>query len=637
MCGIAGWIGRPSADDAGIAAMVERIDHRGPDFSAVWSDPDRRCILGHARLSILDLSPTGNQPMLDPLSGNMIVHNGEIYNFKSLRQDLIDDGESFRSRTDTEVILALYRRHGVDCLRFLRGMFAFAIWDRDRQGLFIARDRVGKKPLHYAVLPDGFLFCSEIDPLAAHPAVDVAMDPEALDLYLQHQFIPAPRSIYRGIRKLPPASYAFVKGGQVEIEQYWSVDYRTKLAVDERDAVDMLEAELREAIRLRTVSDVPIGALLSGGVDSGLIVALLADLSSEPVRTFTIGFDDEEIDESPFARLVADRYATDHVVHTIPSDETGMLEKIVRHYGEPYADSSALPSFHVCRTARDSIKVALNGDGGDELLGGYSRFGMTPLARTLSGFADRGASPDSLLKQLKSLDTSTDLVSRMHRKWLLKYAHPQLGSFFVYHQFWCERERTRLLRPILDSTDHAVDKWRREFLAGARLSARHPFDQMLWIDNQTYLPGDLLVKMDIAAMHCGLEVRSPLLDHKLIELCASFPVAFKVRKEAGTVSGKYLLKKLAERYLPRELIYRRKQGFVIPLAGWLATDLRQTVDELFADKSCTDPLDADVVAEIWTEFKNGNHGHRSRIWALFMFAMWRRHTQAKKPLEIRAA
>ncbi len=636
MCGIAGWMGKPVADDAGIAAMVERLHHRGPDYSAVWSDPGRRCTLGHARLSIFDLSESGNQPMVDPVTGNVIVHNGEVYNFLELREELMAEGETFRSRTDTEVILALYRRHGAECLKRLRGMFAFAIWEPEHRRLFLARDRVGKKPLHYAMLPDGFLFCSEIDPLVAHPDVDETMDPQALDLYLQHQFVPAPWSIYRGIRKLPPASYAFLTEGGLEVTRYWNLDYRTKLRVGEEEAVELLEAELREATRLRTVSDVPIGALLSGGVDSGLIVALLAEMSSEPVRTFTIGFDDEKIDESPHAQVVADRYATDHTVRVIPSDETGMLDKIVRHYGEPYADSSALPSFHVCRAAREGITVALNGDGGDELLGGYIRYAMPPLALPVAGVVDRMARPERLREQLDDFEISGSLSSRIRRKWLLKYAHPQLASFVVYHVYWGDRLRARLLRPVREQVGDTVGEWRQAHLAKAREFAKHPIDQMLWIDNQTYLPGDLLVKMDIASMHCGLEMRSPLLDHKVIELCASLPVALKAGRRGGAPAGKYLLKKLAEKYLPHELIYRRKQGFVIPLARWLAEDLRGMVDELFADETNTDPMDASVVSEIWTEFKNGNHGHCSRIWALFMYAMWRRHSRSREPLEIRA-
>ena len=375
MCGIAGELNwRAHASGEAVDAMVSGIGHRGPDDRGLWSSPNGVCVLGHARLSIIDLSPAGHQPMLDVITGNAIVFNGEIYNFQELRKKLVSAGDLFNSHSDTEVILALYRRHGIDCLKFLRGMFALAIWDEKRQRLFLARDRVGKKPLNYAVTKSGLAFCSELHPLSRHPGVDNGMDLEALELYLQCQFIPAPWTIYRGIRKLPPAHYAVYDRSGLKIEKYWEVDYRDKIQISEADALDALEEKLTEAVRLRMIADVPLGALLSGGVDSSVVVALMAKLSNEPVRTFSIGFEEEAFNELPWAQQAAERCGTLHHPDIVKGDVEHLLPKLARHYGEPYADDSAVPSFFVSAVARRHVTVALNGDGGDELLGGYPRY-----------------------------------------------------------------------------------------------------------------------------------------------------------------------------------------------------------------------------------------------------------------------
>ena len=380
MCGIAGHINvnNPPPREP-VEKLTQAIRHRGPDDQGVWKSPDGACVLGHARLSIIDLSPLGRQPMLDPETGNGIVFNGEIYNFQALRKQCEAAGDRFRSHSDTEVILALYRRHGVDCLDHLRGMFAFALWDAGRRRLFMARDRVGKKPLNYALVDGGVVFCSEIDPLARHPQVSREMDLEALELYLQLQYIPAPWTIYKQIRKLPPAHYAlFDNRNGFSMARYWDVDYTQKRKISEQDALDGLEEKLTEAVRLRMIADVPLGALLSGGVDSSVVVALMAKLSGEPVRTFSIGFREEAFNELPFAQQAADRCKTAHHPQIVEGDVEHLLPRLARHYGEPYADSSAIPSFFVSQVARQQVTVAMNGDGGDELLGGYPRYWLSP-------------------------------------------------------------------------------------------------------------------------------------------------------------------------------------------------------------------------------------------------------------------
>ncbi|MFO1356331.1 MAG: asparagine synthase (glutamine-hydrolyzing) [Gammaproteobacteria bacterium] len=621
MCGISGHIDwRHRLDESAIRLMTTRISHRGPDDHGVWSSPDGHCVLGHARLSVLDLSTAGHQPMCDPLTGNVIVYNGEIYNFRELRKECEQAGVVFTSGTDTEVILALYRRFGTRCLESLRGMFAFVLWDQARQSVFIARDRVGKKPLNYAVGEHGLVFCSEIDPLVRHPAVSSDLDMEALNLYLQLQYIPAPWSIYRSIRKLPPAHYAVYNRDGLQLHEYWSVDYRSKVKLSEQEALDGLDEKLREAVRLRMVSDVPVGALLSGGVDSSVVVAMMAGLRPDPVKTFSIGFREAAFSELPYAAMVASRYGTDHSPQIIDAGIDAVLGKVVQHYGEPFADSSAIPSFRVCEIAREQVKVVLIGDGGDELLGGYPYYWLNAFS-IMAGQFIRDVSPEYLARTVSTLHTARSIPARARRKWLLRVAHPELQLMMSYSSFWSDAQRRELAGP----DGAVVERWRREWLGRSHRAAGNAIDRMLWMDNGTYLPGDLMVKMDIASMHCGLEARSPLLDHKVIEYCAALPVDLKVRG----ATGKYLLKRLAERYLPRELIYRRKMGFAVPLADWLQGALRPVIREVLTDRTLMEPLDPDVIRQTMSTFLAGSREESSRIWALVMFGLWRRHVNSR--------
>ena len=618
MCGIAGeldWKVHPNG--VAVDAMVSGIAHRGPDDRGLWSSPNAACVLGHRRLSIVDLSPAGHQPMVDPLTGNVLVFNGEIYNFKSLRRDCEDSGDAFRSNSDTEVLLALYRRHGVGCLKFLRGMFAFAVWDEQRQQLFIARDRAGKKPLNYALTKTGLAFCSELRPLSRHPGVDAGIDPGALELYLQCQFIAAPWTIYRGIRKLPPAHYGVYDQNGLKIQQYWEVDYRDKIRICEADALDTLEEKLSEAVRLRMIADVPLGALLSGGVDSSVIVALMAKVSREPVRTFSVGFEEGAFNELPWAQQAAELCRTLHHPEILKGDVEDLLPKLARHYGEPYADASAVPSFFVSAAARRHVTVALNGDGGDELLGGYPRYWLPASALWLSGLLGRLSSPRFVGDMAPRLLAAKSVAQRAVRKVLMQYANPELRSVNMYAEFWNDSDRRRLLP---ESQGELLPEWRRTWLEGAFAHADNPVDRMLWLDSHTYLPGDLLVKMDIASMHCGLETRSPFLDHEVIEFCARLPVQHKVK---GRV-GKYLLKKLAERYFPADFVHRRKMGFGIPLASWLRGPLRKVLRETLLDRRLLSPLSAPVIEQTLREFEAGGNEHDSRLWALLMFGCWRR-------------
>lgn len=559
--------------------------------------------------------------MRDLATRNTITFNGEIYNYKERRDELIAQGESFHSDSDTEVVLALYRRHGTGCLKYLRGMFAFAIWDESQKRLFIARDRVGKKPFNYALTRNGIVFSSEIDPLVRHPLVSDEIDPDGLELYTHYGYVPAPRTIYRSIQKLPPAHYGIFDENGLQLHEYWNVDYKDKIDIDEEEALDQFDEKLRESVRLRMRADVPLGALLSGGVDSSVTVAMMAQMQDAPVNTFSIGFDHDKFNELEHAQQVADRYSTNHRPEILKPEVEPLIGTVARHYGEPYADSSAIPSFYVCQTARKHVTVALVGDGGDELLGGYPKFLIPGPGRPLSKLMAKRSSPSELANMIPSLFDAETVPQKVRRRLLVRYMYPELESL-LRTDFFTDQSRARLLGHSFDGnvqTSDLVAGLRLAWIQKARRYADEPIDRMLWMDHHTYLEGDLLTKMDIASMHSSLETRSPLLDHELIEFCAKLPTHLKVRD--GT--GKYLLKKLAERYLPRDILYRRKMGFSIPLGEWLKGPLQEMVRDLLASRDLMDPLDGKVVQEHVDRFYDRGENLASRIWVLLMFAKWK--------------
>lgn len=620
MCGIAGLVSHKSTLTAeSLIPLVQGISHRGPDDQGVYLSPDQRCALGHTRLSIIDLSADGHQPMFNAETGNTIVFNGEIYNFKELRKTAEAAGYRFKSHTDTEVILALYHQHGLDCLHHLRGMFAFAIWDRSRQRLFFARDRLGKRPFHYSHGRDGFAFCSEIDPLARHAWVDRELDLRALDYYLQLQSIPAPHTIYRGIRKLPPAHFGVFENGQLSITRYWQPEFRNKLALSESEALEAFAEKFTEAVRIRMVADVPVGALLSGGVDSSVVVATMARLSAAPIHTFSVGFGDPAYDETRYSLQAADICGTIHTPIRMDCPDPSVLPELVRRYGEPYGDYSALPSFAVCAAARQDVTVVLNGDGGDELLGGYPRYALSNRALNIAtGLMRRRGFPGHRLLRLL-LQPRGFPFRKIHRH-TLRHTVPDYASLMMYLGVGTDGERHALLG--IDNLRKNLSDWRLQWLQEAREHADNPVDSMLWIDNHTYLPDDLLVKMDIAAMHCGLEARSPFLDHELVEFCARLPIKHKVH---GGV-GKYLIKRLTERYFPHEFVHRRKMGFSIPLRQWMHGPLHALVKDILLDPVCMAPLDREQVRRQFAIFERGTYPLEPvNIWILFMYGMWRRH------------
>ncbi len=631
MCGIAGIV-----DLAGrgvVRSLLERLCarlvHRGPDEEGFHFEP--RVGLGQRRLSIIDLS-AGKQPMSNEDGTVWVTFNGEIYNFQELRTRLEGLGHRFATHSDTEVILHGYEQYGPDCVNHFRGMFAFGLWDGPRRTLMLARDRVGKKPLFYAQTADQLVFASELQAIVEHPDISRNPDPAAVDEYLTYGYIPAPRTVYRAVKKLPPAHYLLCRLGEgdagiqeMRVERYWQLEYTPKQALTEEEAVHGLLEVLGEAVRLRLIADVPLGALLSGGVDSSLVVALMSKYSSGPVKTFSIGFDEPGFDELPYARAVAQKYGTEHHELVVRPNALEVLPKLVRHYGEPYADSSAVPSYYVARMTREHVKVALNGDGGDESFGGYERYLGSRLAdrfRRLPALVRSGVSglagaliPDSLPRRSRL---------RQAKRLLEAAALPTAQRYLRWVGYFTAAQKARLYTPGFRAEvagGDADDFLLGEFKAVER-EGGDALDTLLAVDVRSYLPYDLLVKMDIATMACSLEGRSPFLDHKVMEFAARLPSRLKIR--GGTL--KYLLKKAAAGLVPEENLHRRKMGFGVPVGTWMRGELRPLLEDtlLAGDARTRAYFEPGPVRQLLEEHVGGRQDHSFQLWALLWLELWYR-------------
>jgi asparagine synthase (glutamine-hydrolysing) len=620
MCGIVGILdyGRGASLET-VEAMLGAQTHRGPDDQGTWRSQEGHCALGNNRLAVIDLSPAGHQPFIDDETGNVIVFNGEIFNFKALRDRLEAGGTRFKSHSDTEVILALYREHGADAVRMLRGMFAFVIWDAREHHLFVARDRMGEKPLVYAQAGSSFAFASELGPLMRNSAISREEDSEALELFLQLQYIPAPWTIYKGVRKFPAAHYGIVDEKGMRLTRYWQLEYRPDASISEQEALETLEAKLFDAVGARMVSDVPLGTTLSGGVDSSLVTAIMSRISGTPVKTFNVALEAASHDESRYAKMVAEACGTDHVSEVLEPDVTALLPTIAERYGEPYADKGCVPGFFISQVARESVTVALDGDGGDELLGGYPMYQIPAAGRMISNKTWPGT---KLAGSIAALQDDDHLLSGVRRRLNSRYLHPEVVPL-LYTAFWGDDRRAALLGDGAPSPS-AVSRWREEMLAGADAHATDTVERMLWMQNHSYLPYDGLVKMDIASMNYSLEVRTPLVDHEVVEYCATLPSSIKTK---GGVP-KHPLKAIAEKYVPREVLYRPKRGFAIPVASWLSKELKPLLNEVLADRDLMAPFDGGVISRMQREFEAGASHHESRLWAIMMYGLWRRHGRA---------
>lgn len=618
MCGIAGKVHterlRP-VEASLLRRMTGALAHRGPD--------DEQVYLGHGvglsirRLAIIDL-PGGRQPMSNEDKSVWVVFNGEIYNFPELRKALLAAGHTLATRSDTEVIVHLYEDLGIACLEKLRGMFALALWDATRERLLLARDRLGKKPLVYASLSEGLVFASELGALLADPAVGRAIDPEAMDAYLHCQAIPAPRTIYKTVRKLPPGHSLVWERGAARVERYWSLRFGPKTDEPASEIRQHVRDLFDESVRLRLISDVPLGVLLSGGIDSTAVAALMARHLDRPVRTFSVGFEEGGFSELPQARLMAARIGAEHHEAVVKLDVGELLPVLARHYGEPFADKSAVPTYYVTKMAGQGLKVALSGDGGDEAFAGYPRYLPSGMQAFLAWIpVPRRRLAESILHRTLSLESGS-VSARLLRRWLEAVA-PAAKSI-LFPEFFPGYRLARLYR---EDIRRAVDgAWEEELLGRWRgLPADlDDLDAALCLDYGLYLPETLLTKMDIASMANSLEVRSPFLDHVLLEYAATIPGGLKI---VGGI-GKVILRQAMADVLPPEILRGPKRGFSAPVGSWLRGPLRPFAEQclLFTARGLPEFFRPEAVRTLWEAHQSGRQNHAMRLWALLVFEIW---------------
>jgi asparagine synthase (glutamine-hydrolysing) len=621
MCGIAGVVdlrGRREIPPRLLQAMNDSQTHRGPDDAGTFFEPGAG--LGHRRLSIIDLSG-GHQPLFNEDESVVVVYNGEIYNFRELVEELCAAGHRFRTHCDTEVIVHAWEQWGERCVERFRGMFAFALWDRGRETLFLARDRLGIKPLHYACLADGqVVFGSELKSLLIHPGVQRRIDPQAVEEYFSYGYVPEPRTIFAGVHKLPPGHWLRLRRGERPSGpvEYWDVPFGEPETIGEEQAAEELTERLAEAVRIRLMSEVPLGAFLSGGVDSSAVVALMARASQEPVNTCSISFGDPQFNESHFAARVAERYATRHQVEQVDPDDFGLIDTLAQLYDEPYADSSAIPTYRVCELARKRVTVALSGDGGDENLAGYRRYRWHTYEERLRSLLPLGVRRP-LFGLLGRAYPKADWAPRVLRA---KTTFQALARDSVEGYFHAVSVLDDGLRDALYSADLKRELGGYagvEVMRGhaARAPTDHPLSLVQYLDMKTYLVGDILTKVDRASMAHSLEVRVPILDHKLVEWMSRLPPDLKLRGR----EGKHILKKSMDALLPREVLYRPKMGFAVPLASWFRGPLRSHVRAVLLGPALGDTgfFDRRSLTRIVDSHHSGVRDYSVAIWSLLMF------------------
>lgn len=621
MCGICGKIyfdQTYAVDPRELQRMAEMLSHRGPDGDGVWTTG--HVGLAHRRLAIIDLHASADQPMSNEDGTIWITFNGEIYNFQELRQVLEATGHTFRTQSDTEVIVHAYEEYGRACVEQLRGMFAFAIWDARTQTLFLARDRVGKKPLYYFMSRDRFVFASEIKALLIDDTVPRVPDLVGIDHFLALQYIPAPLTAFQGVRKLPAAHWLELHHGHIEMGRYWELHFTPKLRITMADAIEELKTYIAEAVRLRLVSDVPLGAFLSGGVDSSAVVVSMAQQSDRPVKTFSVGFEDAAFDERLFARMVAERYGTEHTELVVKAPVADVLPRLVWHYDEPFGDASAIPSYAISELTRQYVTVVLNGDGGDESFAGYDwyiiarriqRGDLIPLCLRQWLSARLRCLPHQW-RQHQPLRKLTRLAALMAKEPACRHAQwPRSFALDNRLELYTEEHRAALVGS--DPEAFFVD-------AFARTDAQNCTDAALNADVNLYLANDLLVKMDRATMAHALEARSPFLDHKLMEFVASLPTEFKLQG----VEKKRLLKATLRGQLPDIVLDRPKMGFSVPLAHWFRHELHDMAyDLLLSNRSLSRGyFNTTVIHKMLNQHCRGDEDHSDHLWNLLVLELW---------------
>ena len=622
MCGIAGFVdaqagGDKRENEALLDKMCELITHRGPDEQGMAQVG--RANLGMRRLSIIDLK-SGQQPIFSTDKSKFIVFNGEIYNYQSLKSELESLGYQFQTNSDTETIIHAFDEFGVECLSKLRGMFAFSIWDEKEQRLFIARDRVGKKPLFYGFTEAGrFVFGSEVKSILAHEGISREICPDALNAYVTFGYVPEELCIFKNIKKLPPGCYLTLKEGELRIEEYWDFEYNAEIEeIPDTELERRLLEEIEEAVKVRLVSEVPLGAFLSGGVDSSAVVGLMSKLLDKPVKTFSIGFNEDSFSELKYARIAAKHFDTEHHEFTVTPDLVDMVDDLVWHFDEPFSDPSSLPTYMVSKMAKDYVTVVLSGDGGDELFAGYSRYvdhkgsGLQALPETLKS---------GLLRPLsKALPHSAP-----GKNYLYNSSFSGVERYIdSVSQFGSSKKSRLFSREFLANFDGRADLAEDLFLKIA--SKRGELDEMtriLYLDAKTYLPSDILTKVDRMSMAASLEARVPLLDQKLISFVARH-VPFD--KKLNGSETKYVFKKVLEGMVPEEILYREKQGFGVPIGEWINTKLRKTIINTLLEKRTLERgyFERKYIETIVEEHSKGRRDHGHPLWVLWILELWHR-------------
>lgn len=623
MCGLAGFMRWGESDTQTLDVlnmMGKQIQHRGPDAQGTWFD--QHIGLVHRRLSILDLSEAGNQPMHSACGRYVMLFNGEIYNFGELKTALQTAGVTFNTQTDSEVLLTLYQLHGPACLQMLNGMFAVAIWDKTQQHLFIARDRLGKKPLY--IYNDGnyFAFASELKALMPLPWFRREIRDEAVQDFFFYQYIPDPKSIFKHAHKLPPGYYLEWQQGKFQQKQYWDLSFATTTQANEEELSYQLRELIDDAVRIRMISDVPLGAFLSGGVDSSAVVASMAKQSRQAVKTCAIGFDSEHFDEVKYAKQVAEQFGTEHYEFTVRANVTERFLKISRFFDEPFADPSFVPTFFVAELARQTVTVALAGDGGDESFAGYEKYLTDNIEQRLrSKVPSSLRSVTPLLAGLAGKLPGT--VARKADTLLRTLAVSPAQGFFLTNSFFCPILWRKLIKPAFA---HRLSGYESSWVTTSAYQQADTEDHLgkvIYTDFKTYLPGDILVKVDRMTMANSLEARAPLLDYRIVEFAAKLPSAVKLKGN----EKKYLLKQSQKPRLTDDILYRKKMGFSVPLAEWLCQELKPIGEALFLAKETgiANFLDIKQIRILWQQHQAGNYRYTQELWSMLVFEAWWQH------------
>lgn len=620
MCGIAGFtqFHTTEGNEQTLSKMGEAILHRGPDAGGIYLDDNVG--LCHRRLSILDLSEAGNQPMYSHDENLVIVFNGEIYNFLELRSELESEGIEFHTQTDTEVILALYIKEKEACVKKLNGMFAFAIWDKTKQSLFIARDRLGKKPLYFLQHNHRFAFASEIKAILTLDSVPKELRLDAVYDFFTYQYVPDPKSIFKHIHKLPAAHYMIVDANGIQQHQYWDVSFSNTRTQDEENNKQALIDLLQEATSQRMISDVPLGAFLSGGVDSSGVVALMSQNSDKPVKTCTIGFTDKKYNEAEFAKEIADKYQTEHHEFTVHQNVKDSLEDIVSYFDEPFADPSLVPTYFVSELARQAVTVAIAGDGGDEMFAGYEKYTTDNIENKWRERIPKSIRRGLLPSMAKLCGLLPGTLGKKSRSLLNTLSHEADYGFFITNSQMTDAQWQSLAKKDVFDALGNYHPSRLTTQAYQASDAPDHLGKILYTDIKTYLCGGILVKVDRMSMANSLEVRAPLLDYRVAEFAASLPSDQKYKNG----DKKYLLKKIFKPFIPESLLYRKKMGFSVPLATWFREDLKSMAENYLLEQTSglCDIFNKERIAALWQEHQNGSHDHGSVLWSMLMYQMW---------------